>query len=183
MLKAMRQWQESRGSEQLSPDELVGLLADAEWVYRENGKLSARLRNAKFKFKDACIENIIHRAERGLAKTTINQLASSRWVSTHKTIILTGPTGCGKSWLACALAQKACRDGYTALFKRANLLLQELAQCRVDGTYTLALRRLARLDVLIIDDFRHRRCHVCRLHLRPHRPWSPPHKIAGTINS
>lgn len=153
MVKALRQWMDTRSTDQLAPDELIGVLADAEWVHRENGKLSSRLRNARFRFKDACVENIIYRPGRGITKQGINQLVSSRWVASHKTLILTGATGGGKSWLACALGQKACRDGYSVLYKRSPLLLEEMAQARADGTYTLLLRRLTRADVLILDDF------------------------------
>jgi len=130
----------------------MGLLADAEWVHRENNKLTSRLRKAKFKHA-ACVEDIIYKSGRGLTKAMITELASSRWVATHRNIILTGPTGVGKSYIACALGQKACRDGYGVLYKRTTRLFDELAQARADGTYALVLRRIAKAPVLILDDF------------------------------
>jgi DNA replication protein DnaC len=153
MTKALRQWQEGPRDMQLEPADLVGLLADAEWTHRENNKLTSRLRKAKFKFKDACIEDILYRPGRGLMKTTINELSSSTWVTKRKTIILTGPTGAGKSYLACALGQKACRDGFSVLYKRNSRLFDELTQARADGTYASCLRGLLKAAVLILDDF------------------------------
>lgn len=153
MASALRQWLESPRDAQLAPEDLLGILADAEWIWRENAKLTQRLRKAKFKETSACIEDIDYGYARGLAKTEINALASSRWVATHRNVILTGPTGVGKSYIACALGNKACRDGYSVVFKRASRLYDELAQARVDGTLPLVLKRLAKTDVLILDDF------------------------------
>ncbi len=152
MAKSLRQWSESPQAVELRPEDLMGLLADAEWTHRENNKLTSRLRKAKFK-QQACVEDIIYKSGRGLVKAMITELASSRWVATHRNIILTGPTGVGKSYIACALGQKACRDGYGVLYKRTTRLFDELAQARADGTYTLVLRRIAKAPVLILDDF------------------------------
>jgi DNA replication protein DnaC len=153
MAKALRQWCEGSRDAQLAPEDLVGMLADSEWVWRENAKLTQRLRTAKFKEPNACIEDINYKYPRGLAKTVINELASSRWVAMHRNVILTGPTGVGKSYVACALGNKACRDGYSVLFRRASRLYDELGQARADGTQPLLLKRLAKAAVLIIDDF------------------------------
>lgn len=153
MANALRQWHGVARDTQLDPEDLVGLLADAEWIHRENNKLTARLRKAKFKFKSACLEEIMYRPGRGLTKKTVNKLASSRWVATHKTIILSGATGVGKSYIACALGQKACRDGFGTIYKRTTRLFDELAQAKADGTYALILRRLAKTPLLILDDF------------------------------
>lgn len=152
MAKALRQWMESPQDVELRPEDLIGVLTDAEWVHRENNKLSARLRKAKFR-QPACVEDILYKSGRGVTKAVINELSSSRWVAAHRNIILTGPTGVGKSYIACALGQKACRDGYGVLYKRTSRLFDELAQARADGTYTLALRRIAKTPVLILDDF------------------------------
>lgn len=119
MAKAMRQWLDQPKDKELAPAELVGLL-DAEWLYRENRKLASRLRNAKL--KQACIEDINYSHARRLAKTVVLELASSRWVQVQQNIILTGPTGVGKSYLACALGQKACRDGFSVVYRRASRL-------------------------------------------------------------
>jgi DNA replication protein DnaC len=152
MAEALRQWLEKPKDKDLSPADLVGLLADAEWVYRENAKLKARLRNAKLK-QPACIEDIDYAHARGLTKSVVLDLAMSRWVVGKQNVILTGKTGVGKSYLACALANKACRDGFTVAYRRTSRLFDELAQARVDGTYPLLLRRLAKTQVLVLDDF------------------------------
>lgn len=152
MVEALRQWLERPADQQLQPTDLVGLIADAEWSYRENRKLTTRLRQARFR-QAACIEDIDYRHPRGLTKSLILELATSRWVAQHQAIILTGPTGLGKSYIACALGQKACRDGYVVIYRRTSRLFDELAQARADGTYLLALRRFAKASVLILDDF------------------------------
>ncbi len=152
MAAALRQWMEGPKDSELAPADLVGLLADAEWVHRENAKLKSRLRNAKLK-QPACIEDIDYAHARGLTKSVMLDLAMSRWVVGKQNIILTGKTGVGKSYLACALGNKACRDGYTVAYRRTSRLFDELAQARVDGTYTLLLRRLAKTQLLILDDF------------------------------
>jgi len=153
MASALRQWCEGARDAQLAAEDLVGILADAEWVWRENAKLTQRLRAAKFKYPAACIEDISYKYPRALVKAVINEMASSRWVATHRNVIITGPTGIGKSYIACALGNQACRDGYSVLFRRASRLYDELAQTRADGTQPLLLKRLAKADVLVIDDF------------------------------
>ncbi len=136
----------------VSPIELVGLLSDAEWTYRENKKLTSRLHHAKLR-QVACIEDIDFAHTRGLNKGQLMDLATSRWVVEKQNIILTGPTGVGKSFIACALGQKACRDGFIVIYRRASRLFDELAQARVDGTHANVLKRLAKAQVLILDDF------------------------------
>jgi DNA replication protein DnaC len=152
MVAALRQWLDEPRRHQLPPTDLIGLLADAEWLARENRRLTTRLRQARFRLA-ACVEDIDYHHPRGLPKTVLLDLATSRWVAQRQAVILTGKTGTGKSYLACALGHKACRDGYTVLYKRASRLFDELAQARADGTYLLALRRLAKTAVLILDDF------------------------------
>lgn len=152
MAAALREWLAKPKDKDLAPADLVGLLADAEWVYRENAKLKSRLKKAKLK-QPACIEDIDYAHARGLSKAVMLDLAMSRWVASKQNVILTGKTGVGKSYLACALANKACRDGFTVAYRRSSRLFDELAQARVDGTYPLLLRRLAKTQVLVIDDF------------------------------
>jgi DNA replication protein DnaC len=151
MSKALRQWLEQTKRD-LEPADLVGLLADSEWLYRENKRLSSRLKSAKLK-QQACVEDLDYAHARGLSKSVLLELASSRWVQSHQNIIVTGPTGVGKSYVACALGQKACRDGFSVVSRRASRLFDELAQARGDGTYPNVLRRLAKAQVLILDDF------------------------------
>ena len=148
----LRSWLEKTLDRDVSPTDLVGLLADAEWTYRENKRLTARLRHAKLR-QQACLEDIDYGHARGLMKTQVMELATSKWVESKQNVLLTGPTGVGKSYLACALGQKACRDGYSVVYRRASRLFDELAQARADGTYPNVLKRLAKAQVLILDDF------------------------------
>jgi len=152
MVAALRQWQLQPPREPLAPLDLVGLLADAEWLYREQRKLTARLKAAKLKLP-ACVEDIDYRHARGLPKALVQELSASRWVAAHQTVVLTGPTGIGKSYLACALGHKACRDGFSVVYRRVSRLYDELAQARADGTYLTVLRRLAKAQLLVLDDF------------------------------
>src|SRR5450432_1171559 len=161
-LKAMRlegmiaTWKEQQSdakSQALAFDERLGLLVDAEWSHRENTRIVRVLREAKLKHGQACIEDVDHSAARQLDKATIRQLATCRWVQEHQSILITGATGVGKSYLACALAHQACRNGARALYRRAPRLFDELKLARADGSYARLLARLSRMDVLVIDDF------------------------------
>jgi DNA replication protein DnaC len=137
----------------LSFEDRVGLLVDQEWTYRENRSLAYRLKCAKFTIKEACVEQIDYRIPRNLNKSVILTLANSDWVAKRHNIIITGPTGSGKTFIACALAQKACRDGYTAFYTRAPRLFYELSLAKADGSYGKFLQRLAKIRILIVDDW------------------------------
>jgi DNA replication protein DnaC len=152
MVEALHRFADTAPAPDIGPTHLVGLLADAESTYRDNRKLQIRLRQAKLR-QQACIEDIDYRHPRGLSKSLVLDLASSNWVARHQHIIITGKTGVGKSFLACALAHKACRDGYTVTYRRFSRLLDELTQARADGTYLAALRRFAKTRVVVLDDF------------------------------
>lgn len=161
-LKAMRldamatAWKEQGGKPdvgRLAFDERFGMLVDAEWLHRENRRLATALRDAKLKLAAACVEDIDYSAARELDKAQVRQLASCRWVAEHQNVLVTGMTGTGKTYVACALAQQACRKGYRALYRRASKLFPELAIARADGTYTRLLAKIARADVLILDDW------------------------------
>jgi DNA replication protein DnaC len=149
MDKALEQQREQPEVASLSFEDRFGLLVDQEWTFRENRKLDYRLRSAK----EAAVEQIDYRIPRNLNKSLLLSLANSDWVAKRQNIIITGPTGSGKSFLACALAHKACRDGYTALYKRAPMLLYELSLARADGSYGRLLQKLAHLRVLVVDDW------------------------------
>jgi DNA replication protein DnaC len=103
--------------------------------------------------QQACLEEIDYGHARGLTKAQVLELSTSKWVESRQKVLLTGPTGVGKSFLACALGQKACRDGYSVVYRRASRLFDELAQARADGTHPHVLERLAKAQVLILDDF------------------------------
>jgi len=137
----------------LAFDERFALLVEAEWRARENTRLARALHEAKLKLSHACLEALDYPARRELDKAVIRQLATCRWVEEHQGVLISGMTGTGKSFLACALAHQACRKGYRVLYRRASRLFHELTLARADGTYVRLLGKLARMDVLLIDDW------------------------------
>ncbi len=152
MAKALTEQMALPDIDELSFEERLGLLVDREVTEREDRRLTTRLRQAKLK-QNACIEDIDFKQSRGLDKSLILDLAQCQWIKKHLNLLITGPTGVGKTWVACALAQKACREGFTSLYLRLPRLLQELPIAKGDGTYTRLLTRLAKVDVLILDDW------------------------------
>ncbi|MGH9790171.1 MAG: IS21-like element helper ATPase IstB [Candidatus Acidiferrales bacterium] len=153
MLEAFREQQESPDSQQLSFEERLGLLIDRQWSWRQNRALERRLRNGRLQ-GPACIEDIDYRTPRGLDRPLVRSLTQeSAWVNTHQNLFLIGPTGIGKTWLARAFAQKACRDGHTALFLKAAELFRNLATARADGSHSKLLYHLGRVELLIVDDW------------------------------
>ena len=145
--------QQDAALSQLSFDERFGLLVEAEWLARENKRLARALQEAKLKLSQACLEAIDYPAARELDRALVRQLATCRWVAEHQNVLITGATGVGKSFLACALAHQACRQGYRALYRRASRLFHELALARADGTYVRLLAKVARVDVFVLDDW------------------------------
>jgi DNA replication protein DnaC len=154
MVEALKAQEQDPSTRELSFLERLGLLVDQQWNWRENQALSRRLKNAKLRTPSACVEEIDYRPARGLDKSVIRSLTQqSAWVETHENVFVLGPTGVGKSFVACALAQKSCRDGYSALYTRAQSLFRDLAMARADGSLRGLLTRLSRIDVLVIDDW------------------------------
>ena len=137
----------------LSFDERFGLLIDAQWMQRENARLVRSLKEAKLRLNQACLEDIDFHARRELDRSQVMQLASCRWITEHQNVVLTGATGTGKTYLACALAHQACRKGYRVLYRRATRLFDELTLAHADGTYPRLLAKLARVDLLVLDDW------------------------------
>jgi DNA replication protein DnaC len=133
-------------------EERFGFLTDREILVRENRKLSNRLKMAKLR-QNAVLEDIDFKSERGIDKSVILTLANCQWVTRHQNIVITGPTGVGKSYLACALAHKACREGFSSSYQRFPRLLQELSIGRGDGQYLKILDKLSKINILIIDDW------------------------------
>ena len=149
---AFRTQLETTDSHQLSFEERFALLVDQQWQWKENRALSRRLRAAKLKER-AVIEDVNYHHPRRLDRKLLRTLASSDWVRRKLNIVFNGPTGIGKTWLACALAQKACRDGFSVLHKKTSELFRELAIAHADGSLGRMLLRLAQIDVLLLDDF------------------------------
>ena len=153
MVETWRNFEQDQDTAQLSFEEKLSLMVDRLWTWRQNLALERRLRYAKLK-GNACVEDIDYRASRGLDRALIRSLVyDSGWVSRHENIFLLGPTGIGKSWLACALAQKACRDGFSVLHKRTAELFRDLEVAHADGSIGRVLLKLSRIDVLVLDDF------------------------------
>jgi DNA replication protein DnaC len=153
MVECWRNFEEDENAAQLSFEEKLSLMVDRLWIWRQNLALERRLRYAKLR-GNACIEDIDYRASRGLDRNLMRSLAlDSGWVTRHENVFIIGPTGVGKSYLACALAQKACRDGHLVLYTRAAALFRDLALARADGSLRNLLLRLSRVEVLVVDDW------------------------------
>lgn len=152
MQRTLIEQMESPECQGLSFDERFGMLVDCEYTERENRRLKTRLRKAKLR-QTAAVEDIDYRHPRGLDKSLMLSLATCQWIRQHHNCIITGPTGVGKSYLACAIGHKACRDGYTVLYFRSSRLFQDLAIARGDGRYDKLLKTLLRADLLILDDW------------------------------
>jgi DNA replication protein DnaC len=152
MIQALESQMQTPDVTDLSFDDRFGMLVDAEVAARDNRQLQERLRSAQLR-QTACIEDLDFRTPRGLDRSLLTRLASSQWVPKKKNVLIDGPTGSGKSFIACALAQKACRDGYTAIYTRATKLFHELAIAKATGKYSKLLASIARKDVIVIDDF------------------------------
>ena len=137
---------------QLSFEERVGMMIDAEHDAREQRKLTRRLRWARLRHQ-ASLEDVDWHSPRGLDRQVVLSLGRGAWIREHQNLLITGPTGVGKSWLACAFAERACRSGHSAFYARAPRLHHDLAVARGDGSYGRLLARLAKTQLLVIDDF------------------------------
>jgi DNA replication protein DnaC len=149
---ALRDQLQQPSLQELSFEERIAMLVDREWISRENRKLQRRLKAARLK-QQASVEDIDFRHPRGLDKSVMLTLSNCNWIRNHQNVIVTGQTGIGKSYLAEALAQKACREGFAALYYRASRLFRELAVARGDGSYGKLLGKLAKTDLLVVDDW------------------------------
>jgi DNA replication protein DnaC len=152
MAKAFKDQLEQPGITQLGFEERLGLLVDTEVITRENRRLQTRLRTARLQ-QSACLEDVDYHAARNLDKSLLAMLSQCGWVTAHNNILIVGPCGTGKTFLACALAHKACLYGHTSYYCRIGRLLSELQLHKGDGQYGKRMSELAKTDVLILDDF------------------------------
>jgi DNA replication protein DnaC len=135
----------------LSFEERFSLLVDQQWTWLEDRRMKRLLQNAKLKLS-ACIEDIDFKVPRGIDKSVVLRLAGCDWIRNAQNIIITGPTGVGKTYLACAFAHKACRMGFSSLYIRLSRLFQDLSIARADGSYPNIMKKFIKAKVLIIDD-------------------------------
>lgn len=140
-------------SSSLAFEERFAMLVDREIAWRDTRRLERLLRSAKLKHTQACIEDVAYDGNRGLDQRLVATLAGCDWIRNAQSLILTGPTGAGKSWLACAFGQQACRQGFSVLYLRVPRLFEELQIAHGDGSFTRRLAQLAKIDVLILDDW------------------------------
>lgn len=152
MAQALQEQLELGQARELSFDERLGLLIDREVSARDNKTFKRRLANARLK-QPATLEDVDHQHPRGLDARLLRSLADGSWIGEHRNVIITGPTGVGKTYLGCALAHQACRQGFTALYTQTGRLLQELSLAKGDGRYLKLLAAIARTNVLILDDW------------------------------
>lgn len=153
MLAALHDQATSSAAAKLGFDDRLSLLVQREIDWRDDKRLARLLKAARLKVSSACIEDIVWRDSRNLDRHLVTALAGCDWVRHAQPILLTGATGCGKTWLSCALARQAARNGFSVLYARCHRLLQELRVAHGEGSFTRRLAQLARIDVLLLDDF------------------------------
>jgi len=152
MAKGFKDLEEQPEARSLEHAEWLALLLEQERTLRQQKRFEARARAAKLRH-DASVEDVDYRAVRGLDRALFLKLAAGDWIRSHHNLLVTGPCGVGKSWLACALGHRACRDDFSVAYHRLPRLFAALALARGDGRYTRMLRAIARLDLLILDDW------------------------------
>ena len=152
MADAYEEQQKQTKINDLSFNERFSLLVEQQWLWKENRALQSRLIYAQLK-EQACVEDLDFRESRGLKRSVIDQLSACDWVRYHQNVIVTGPTGTGKTYLACALAQKACREGYRAMYFYGTKLFREASTAHADGSLPKLLKKISKLQLLVIDDW------------------------------
>ncbi len=152
MVQALEEQRQQPDILALDFEERLALLVERQWLWKENRGLALRLKNAQLKITNATLEGLDYRSSRGLKRAQIEQLRASQWVKDHRNCLITGPTGTGKSWVACALGHQACRDGYRTQYYYAPKLFRALESAQADGSLMALFKRLARTTLLIVDD-------------------------------
>lgn len=152
MAEAYEEQRASSSIAELSFDERFAMLVERQWIWKENRALATRLHYAGLK-QQAAVEDLDFRDSRGLKRGQIDQLNTGEWIERHQNVIVTGSTGCGKTFVACALAHKVCREGYRALYFYAPKLFRALAQAQADGSLPKLLKKIAKAHLLVVDDW------------------------------
>ena len=152
MMAALDEQMQMNSLDDLGFEERLGILLDREIAVRQSRIMNTRLRKAKLR-QESCIEDIDFRHPRGMDKSLVMRLAGCEWIKDHNNLIITGPTGVGKTYLACAFAQKACREGFNTLYLRTTKLFEDLSLSKGDGRYLKLLASFAKADLLVLDDY------------------------------
>lgn len=153
MAEAFAEMDRRDGTADLTHAEWLGLLIDREAASRETKRFESRMRSARLRHVGAAPEDVDYKSRRGLDKTLFQSLLTARWIKDKRNLMITGPCGVGKTWLACALAQAACREGITVLYKRVPRLFDELELAHGDGRFPRVFRALTKTQLLILDDW------------------------------
>ena len=153
MLEALEEQQQTPSIQALSFEERVALLVDRERIHRDNQRRTRLLRGARLKVSEASLEDINYKADRGLDKRQIATLATGEWIRRSQNLLITGATGSGKTWIACALAQQTCRQGDSVLHYRVPRLIEELRISHGDGSYIKFLKSLSKASLIVLDDW------------------------------
>jgi DNA replication protein DnaC len=153
MLEALEEQQQTPNIQALSFEERVALLVDRERIHRDNQRRTRLLRGARLKVAEASLEDINYKAARGLDKRQITTLATGEWIRRAQNLLITGATGSGKTWIACALAQQTCRQGDSVLYYRVPRLIEELRISHGDGSYIKFLKALSKASLIVLDDW------------------------------
>jgi DNA replication protein DnaC len=153
MIAALEEQQGNAATQSLSFEERLALIVDRERLYRDNQRRTRLLQGAKLKVVAACIEDINYKAARGLDKRQIATLSTGEWIRRSQNLLITGATGSGKTWIACALAQQTCRQGNSVLYWRVPRLIEQLRIAHGDGSYMKFLKTLAKASLIVLDDW------------------------------
>jgi len=151
MVEGFKEQLEKPSFRDRSFEERFGMLVERQWSWKENKRLHRLLKDAKLKLQ-ACIEDIDYRTPRGMEKSVILSLASCNWIRNHQNLLISGPTGVGKTFLACAFAQRACREGFRTFYIRSPQFFYQIALARTDGSYATLMKRLSRTHLFAVDD-------------------------------